>query len=163
MRVEESGLHLHPRHPTALAASPDGIVLRTDGELSDLLVELKVPRARSRGPGLTDAYLCQLQLTMACTGTRRADLVVLRELRDEGSGGNGGDGDGQPARQLAITRVERDDALLDVMERQLLAFHAEAQVDDEPFPLEPVDVAQLRLALRDARAERVGEERVHNL
>ena len=49
------------------------------------------------------------------------------------------------------------------MERQLLAFHAEAQVDDEPFPLEPVDVAQLRLALRDARAERVGEERVHDL
>ena len=35
--------------PTALAASPDGIVLRTDGELSDLLVELKVPRARSPG------------------------------------------------------------------------------------------------------------------
>ena len=169
VRVEESGLHLHPRHPTALAASPDGIVLRTDGELSDLLVELKVPRAHSRGPGLTDAYLCQLQLTMACTGTRRADLVVLRELRDEGNGGdggdsgNGGDGDGQAARQLAITRVERDDALLDVMERQLLAFHAEAHVDDEPFPLEPVDVAQLRLALRDARAERVGEERVHDL
>ena len=105
----------------------------------------------------------------ACTGTRRADLVVLRELRDEGNrgdssnGGNGGDGDGQAARQLAITRVERDDALLDVMERQLLAFHAEAHVDDEPFPLEPVHVAQLRLALRDARAERVGEERVHDL
>ena len=163
VNVEESGLHLHPRHPTALAASPDGIVLRTDGELSDLLVELKVPRARSQGPGLTDAYLCQLQLTMACTGTRRADLVVLRELRDEGNGGDGGNGDGQAARQLAITRVERDDALLDVMERQLLAFHAEAHVDDEPFPLEPVDVAQLRLALRDARAERVGEERVHDL
>ena len=36
VRVEESGLHLHPRPPTALAASPDGIVLRTAGELSAL-------------------------------------------------------------------------------------------------------------------------------
>ena len=149
VRVEESGLHLHPRHPTALAASPDGIVLRTDGALSDVLIEIKVPRAHSRGAGLTDAYLCQLQLAMACTGTRRADFAVLR---DDGT-----------ARQLATTRVERDDVLLDVMERQLLAFHAEAQVDDEPWLLESRDIAQLRLALRDARVERVGEERVYDL
>ena len=41
--------------------------LLPNGELSDLLVEIKVPRENTRGAGLTDAYLCQLQLTMACT------------------------------------------------------------------------------------------------
>ena len=147
VRVEESGLHPHPRHPNALAASPDGIVLRPDGGLSDLLVEIKVPRENTKGAGLTDAYLCQLQLTMACTGTRRADFVVLRE---QGA-----------TRQLAVTRVERDDALLDVMEPQLLDFYAEAKEDDEPFPIDSIEAAQLRSALRDARAERVGEERVY--
>ena len=55
VRVEESGLHPHPRHPNALAASPDGIVLKSDGGLSDLLVEIKVPRADTKGVGLTDA------------------------------------------------------------------------------------------------------------
>ena len=147
VRVEESGLHLHPRHPDALAASPDGIVLRPDGGLSDLIVEIKVPRENTRGAGLTDAYLCQLQLTMACTGTRRVDFVVLRE---QGA-----------TRQLAVTRVERDDVLLDVMEPQLLDFYAEAKEDDEPFPIDSIEAAQLRSALRDARAERVGEEHVY--
>jgi len=64
-------------------------------------------------------------------------------------------------RQLAVTRVERDDALLDVMEPQLLDFYAEAKEDDEPFPIDSIEAAQLRSALRDARAERVGEERVY--
>ena len=154
VRVEQSGLHPHPRHPNALAASPDGIVLRSDGGLSDLLVEIKVPRANTKGAGLTDAYLCQLQLTMACTQTRRADFVVLRELDN-----------GRSARawQLAVTRVDRDDALLEVMERQLMSFHAEAEQDDEPFPLDPVDAAQLRSALREAREEHMGAERVHEV
>jgi len=154
VRVEQSGLHPHPRHPDALAASPDGIVLRSDGALSDLLVEIKVPRANTKGAGLTDAYLCQLQLAMACTQTRRADFVVLRELDN-----------GRSARawQLAVTRVDRDDALLEVMERQLMSFHAEAEQDDEPFPLDPVDAAQLRSALREAREEHVGAERVHEV
>ena len=48
VRVEESGLHPHPRHPNGLAASPDGIVLRPDGGLSDLLVEIKVPRENTK-------------------------------------------------------------------------------------------------------------------
>ena len=122
--------------------------------MSHLLVEIKVPRADTKGVGLTDAYLCQLQLTMACTQTRRADFVVLREL----SNGHGGD-----VWQLAVTRVERDNALLDVMEQQLLDFYMEAKEDDEPFPIDSIEAAQLRSALRDARAERVGEERVHDL
>lgn len=65
------------------------------------------------------------------------------------------------SRQLAVTRVERDDALLDVMEPQLLDFYAEAKEDDEPFPINSIEAAQLRSALRDACAERVGEERVY--
>ena len=96
-----------------------------------------MPRENTRGAGLSDAYLCQLQLTMACTGTRRADFVVLRE---QGA-----------TRQLAVTRVERDDALLDVMEPQLLDLYAEAKEDDEPFPVNSIEAAQLRSALRDAR------------
>ena len=47
------------------------------------------------------------------------------------------------------------------MEPQLLDFYAEAKEDDEPFPIDSVEAAQLRSALRDARAERVGEERVY--
>ena len=74
---------------------------------------------------------------MACTVTRQADCVVLRE---QGA-----------TRQLAVTRVERDDALLDVMEPQLLDLYAEAKEDDEPFPVNSIEAAQLRSALRDAR------------
>ena len=37
----------------------------------------------------------------------------------------------------------------------------EAKRDDEPFPLDPQDTARLRVALRDARTERVGDERVY--
>ena len=76
---------------------------------------------------------------MACTGARRADFVVLRE---QGA-----------TRQLAVTRVERDDALLDVMEPQLLDFYAEAKEDDEPFPINSIEAAQLH-ALGVARRVR---------
>jgi predicted phage-related endonuclease len=144
VRVEESGLHLHPRHPKELAASPDGIVLRFDGTLSDL-IEFKVPRQNTTGAGLTDAYMVQLQLTMACTNTQRADFVVYVER----PGGRSG---------LLITCVERDDNLLKIMTRQLLAFHAEARLDDQPYPLNSSDLVELRSALRDARAEHVGDE-----
>ena len=92
---------------------------------------------------------------MACTQTRLCDFAVLRESRD-----NYGT---QSLRQLAITRVDRDDSLLSVVEAQLLAFHAEARKDDEPFPPNPIDTAQLRMAIREAREEHVGEERVYDL
>jgi len=81
-----------------------------------------------------------------------SDFVVLREL----SNGQGG-----ATLQLAVTRGERDDALLDVMEPQLLDFYAEDKENDEHFPVNSIEAARLRLALRDARAERVGEERVY--
>lgn len=149
-RVEQSGLHLHPRLSTALAASPDGIVLRPNGELSDLMLEIKVPRENSRGAGLTDAYLCQLQLGMACTETQRADFAVLRTDRS---------GDGALQSTLSITRVDRDNALIDVLERQLVAFHASAHADDEPFPRDASEAAELRQALSASRQEQVGEER----
>ena len=84
-------------------------------------------------------------------------IVVLREFRDNY---------GTPSlRQLAITRVDRDDSLLSVVEAQLLAFHAEARKDDEPFPPNPIDTAQLRVAIREAKdkEEHVSEERVYDL
>eukprot|EP00966_Prymnesium_polylepis_P270059 6238733-Prymnesium_polylepis.1 len=75
--VEESGLHPHPRYPTMLAGSPDGIVVGRSGDLSDTLVEFKVAREGATGMALTDSYICQLQLLMACTATRNADFCVL--------------------------------------------------------------------------------------
>lgn len=149
VRVDESGLHPHPRKPEVLAASPDGIVILPDGELSDIVVEIKVPRANTRGAGLSDSYLCQLQLTMVCTSTRFADFVVLLEQ-------NG-------TRRLSITRVERDNSMIDVMEGMLIAFFSEAKLDDELFPIETKEAARLQLALLDARTERVGPERVYLL
>ena len=77
--------------------------------------------------------------------TRRADFVVLRE---QGA-----------TRQLAVTRVERDDALLDVMEPQLLDLYAEAKEDDEPFPVNSIEAAQLRSALRCETRARSAWER----
>eukprot|EP00962_Isochrysis_galbana_P040290 scaffold14576_cov132-Isochrysis_galbana.AAC.14 len=47
------------------------------------------------------------------------------------------------------------------MEPQLLDFYAEDKENDEHFPVNSIEAARLRLALRDARAERVGEERVY--
>ena len=82
---------------------------------------------------------------MACTGTQRADFVVYVER----SGGRS---------NLLITRVERDDDLLQLITNQLLEFHAEARLDDEPYPVDSSDGVQLRSALRDARAEHVGDE-----
>ena len=153
VRVEESGLHGHPRHP-ALAASPDGVVLNSNGELSDLLIEIKVPVRGTLGAGLTDAYLCQVQLTMACTETRRVDFLALREL---------GDPRGASTWQLAVTRVDLSWPLLDEMERQLVEFHAEAREDDQPYPRNSADAAELRMALLDTRAECVGIERVYEV
>ena len=101
---------------------------------------------------MTDAYLCQLQLTMACVGATKAHFVVLREM----SNGRGG-----TVRELAVTQVDRDKALLDVIEPELVEFHEEAREDDEPYP--PNNVAQLRAALLDARAESVGEERLYSI
>ena len=75
-------LSLTARQHQKNAASPDGIVVQPGGKLSDLLVEFKAPRPNSKGPGLTDAYLIQIQLTMACTQTRLCDFAVLREFRD---------------------------------------------------------------------------------
>lgn len=144
VRVEQSGLHLHPRYPTLLAASPDGILLKPTGELDDIMVEIKVPKAGSAGRGLSDAYLCQLQLTMACTGTKRADFV---ELLEPACG----------SRQLAVTRVELDRSLVSEIERQLLNFHSEAIEDSELYPINSVDATVLRSALRDARVESVGD------
>ena len=66
-------------------------------------------------------------------------------------------------QSLEITRVDRDDALIEVVERQLVAFHTEAKNDDEPFPTDARDAAELRMALRTAREERVGDEEVFEL
>ena len=63
-------------------------------------------------------------------------------------------------RELAITRVERDDAMLVALERQLVAFYEETKEDNEPYPLDSADVAELRMAMRATREESVGKERV---
>ena len=65
---------------------------------------------------------------------------------------------GRDPQRPAETRRDRH-----VMERQLVAFHTEAKNDDEPFPIDARDAAELRMALRTAREERVGDEEVFEL
>ena len=143
--VEESGLHLYPRYPTMLAGSPDGIVREPDGDLSDTLVEFKVAREGATGMALTDSYLVQLQLLMACTATRNADFCVLVAF----AGTN----------ELVVTNVGRDDELVAVVESQLVDFFNEAKEDGDLYPRNSAAAAELRLALRVSRQNVVGEEK----
>ena len=127
-------------------------MLRADGSLTGLAVEFKVPRYGTKGPGLTDNYLIQLQLTLACTRSRAVDFATLRMRRDS---------NGREVRELAVTRVDRDEWLLSVLMEQLLAFWEEAARDDEPYDRSNLEGVELRLALADARIESVGDERVY--
>ena len=62
-------------------------------------------------------------------------------------------------RRLSITRVDRDRALLAVLERQLLSFYDECKDDGALYDKSTVDAVELRMALANARAENVGTPR----
>lgn len=110
--VMETGFVLHPRIQWA-GASPDGLVA------DDGLVEIKCPNTATHIETLlTEAvpgkYLHQMHWQMACTGRAWCDFVsydprLPAELR------------------LFTRRIDRDDALIADMEREIEAFLAEVK------------------------------------
>jgi hypothetical protein len=103
--VADGGFHVWPRHQL-VGASPDGLI-GTDG-----ILEIKCPFNREQhhtygnGPGNA---VWQVQGQLLCTGRAWADFVSF-DPRE------------RPELQLFITRVERDDVLLEGMADRLVMF-----------------------------------------
>lgn len=131
--VAEVGFVVHPSIAMA-GASPDGLV-GNDG-----LVEFKCPNSATHIETLTTErvpakYVSQMQWQMACTGRAFCDFASFdprlpAELR------------------LFVKRVERDDALIAEMEREVIAFLAEvdatvAKLQAKITPPEPVGLTIL--------------------
>lgn len=101
------------RHPSidGTHASPDGLV----GE--DGLVEIKAPNTATHidtllGQKVPEKYVTQMQWQMACTGRRWCDFASYDPRLPE-------------AMRLFVKRVERDDALIATLEKDIAAFLAE--------------------------------------
>ena len=139
--VRSAGLHPHPKHPKALAASPDGVVLDSRGRDTKTLLEIKVGQERT--PYLSNAYLVQLAVQMACCGAQKVDFVAMHAGTHE----------------FTVTTVERNRSLEDVLIKQLLAAHQEATEDDEVAEYDTREAQALRRALADAQMESVGPAR----
>lgn len=108
--VMQIGLVDHP-HIEMFGASPDGLV----GE--DGLCEIKCPGtakhiATLRGASIDGKYITQMQAQMSCTGREWCDFVSYDpRLPVE--------------MQLHVRRVHRDNAFIDEMEREIVAFLGE--------------------------------------
>lgn len=108
--VVEVGFVSHPAIEMA-GASPDGMV-NDDG-----LVEIKCPGtakhiATLRGASIDGKYVTQMQWQMACTKRSWCDFVSYDpRLPVE--------------MQIEVRRVQRDDALIDELEREVIAFLGE--------------------------------------
>lgn len=103
------------RHPSieGTHASPDGLV----GE--DGLVEIKAPNTATHietllGQKVPEKYVTQMQWQMACTGRRWCDFASYDPRLPE-------------AMRLFVKRVERDDALIATLEKDIAAFLAELE------------------------------------
>lgn len=103
------------RHPTidGTHASPDGLV----GE--DGLVEIKCPNTATHidtllGQKVPEKYVTQMQWQMACTGRRWCDFASYDPRLPE-------------AMRLFVSRVQRDDALIATLEKDIAAFLAELE------------------------------------
>jgi putative phage-type endonuclease len=108
--VRSVGLVTHPSIANSLA-SPDGLV----GE--DGLVEIKCPNTSTHiatllGGGIDSRYLLQMAWQMCCTGRAWCDFVSYDPRL--------------PAEmQIHITRIKRDDEIIENLEREVAAFLAE--------------------------------------
>lgn len=110
--VVEVGLVRHP----AIAgthASPDGLV----GD--DGLIEIKCPNTATHidtvlGSGVAGKYLTQMQWQMACTGRRWCDFVSFDPRLPE-------------QMRLHVSRVNRNDAVIASLEKDVIAFLAELE------------------------------------
>ncbi len=128
VEVVQIGLALHPAIDMALA-SPDGLVL------GDGLVEIKCPNTATHietllGAEIDGRYVKQMQWQMACTGRQWCDFASYDPR--------------MPAEmQLHVRRVERDDALIKELEREVVSFLAEiAETEAKLRKLyQPIEVA----------------------
>lgn len=105
--VDEVGLIDHPSIPMS-AASPDGLV-GVDG-----LIEIKVPNSATHLDVLTakradPQYLPQMMWQMACTGRKWVDFVSYDDRFPE-------------HLRLFVHRVNRDDAYIAELEREVATF-----------------------------------------
>lgn len=108
--VEEIALVDHPRIPMS-SASPDGLV----GD--DGLIEIKCPNTATHIDTLMDGkvpakYFAQMQWQMACTGRKWCDFVSFDPRMPE-------------SMRLFIQRVERDDAYIAQLEKDVILFLSE--------------------------------------
>lgn len=105
--VEEVAFVEHPTISHS-GASPDGLV----GDSG--LVEIKCPNTAThietlRGRKVPDKYIKQMHWQMACTGRKWCDFVSYDPRMPE-------------SMQLWVKRVERDDALVAELEKEVAAF-----------------------------------------
>jgi putative phage-type endonuclease len=108
--VEPGGFVPHPQIADA-GASPDGLV-GTGG-----LIEIKCPHTSTHietllGAPIAQRYVMQMQWQMACTGRAWCDFVSYDPRLPE-------------AMRLHVTRVARDDALIETIEKDVLEFLSE--------------------------------------
>ncbi len=111
--VEEVGFVDHPTIAMT-GASPDGLI----GD--DGLVEIKCPQPAGHletllGQSAPEKYRLQMAWQMACTGRAYCDYVSYSP-------------DFPEPMQIFVQRIERDDALIAELEREVAAFLAE--IDD---------------------------------
>lgn len=108
--VEEVAFIAHPRIADS-GASPDGLVG------SDGLVEIKCPNTATHLDTLTNGkpagkYVTQMQWQMACTGRKWCDFVSYDPRLPE-------------ELRLFCVRIDRDDAMIEALEGDVIAFLVE--------------------------------------
>ena len=108
--VDETGFVNHPTIEMS-GASPDGLV----GE--DGLVEIKCPESKTQMETLLNQkvptkYIPQMQWQMACTGRKWCDFVSFDPRMPDNL-------------QLFVSRVNRDDTYINMLETEVKAFLAE--------------------------------------
>jgi len=113
VEVQQVGLVLHPT-VEATSASPDGLV----GDAG--MIEIKCPNTSTHietllGAEIDGKYIKQMQWQMACAGRQWTDFISYDPR--------------MPAEmQMHVRRVDRDDAMISEIEREVIAFLDE--VDD---------------------------------
>jgi predicted phage-related endonuclease len=101
----------HPKMPEDAGSSPDG---RVD---DDGLVEIKCPQPAAHletllGGAVPYKYITQMQWQMACTGRKWCDFVSFDPRMSDGL-------------QLFVKRVDRDDAYIQMLEKEVVQFLTE--------------------------------------
>jgi putative phage-type endonuclease len=119
--VTECGLFVHPTIPNT-HASPDGLV----GENG--LVEIKCPNTAQHidtilGSAIEHKYIVQMQWQMACTGRQWCDYVSFDPRLP------------MPLH-IHVQRIERDNKMIEDLEREVVAFLAE--LDDKLAKLQRI-------------------------